>query len=129
MVACNYAGNENGPNFYFVGENPNYAEMAGRDCRPHNTVRGVAVPMQTRTVTLTRVRYWEGPHRFFMNRDGRFEDVLGGDGVPSRIRTVIAADLTMMGTRKSGIISGSRTDYSNAVAMAVGHRLTQDPPG
>ena len=40
-----FAGNENGPNFFFVGENPNYIEVAEDYgiADPYNTVRGVAI--------------------------------------------------------------------------------------
>ena len=60
---------------------------------PYNTVRGVAVLDADEDSDFDLVYgNWEGPHRFFMNRDGRFEDVPAAMEVPSRIRTVIAAD-------------------------------------
>ncbi len=91
-----FAGNENGPNFFFVGQNPNYQEVAASfgisDSR--ETVRGVAVLDADDDGRFDLVYgNWDGPHRLFLDRGDRFEDVAPAPMVtPSRIRTVIAAD-------------------------------------
>ena len=91
-----FAGNENGPNFFFTGTNPEYeniAELKGID-DPYETVRGVAVLDADEDGRLDLVYgNWDGPHRLFLQRDDRFENAVTDEmTVPSRIRTVIAAD-------------------------------------
>lgn len=91
-----FAGNENGPNFFFVGRNPDYQEVAldfGVADRL-NTVRGVAVLDANEDGQFDLVYgNWNGDHRLFLNEGDRFRDVAPAEmAVPSRIRTVIAAD-------------------------------------
>ena len=91
-----FAGNENGPNFFFTGNGARYQEIAatlGIDDR-FETVRGVAVLDADQDGQFDLVYgNWNGPHRLFLNRGERFENVTPSSmETPSRIRTVIAAD-------------------------------------
>ena len=91
-----FAGNENGPNFFFTGGSAQYQEVAairGIDDR-FETVRGVAVLDADEDGQFDLVYgNWNGPHRLFLNRGDRFENIAPSSmETPSRIRTVIAAD-------------------------------------
>jgi hypothetical protein len=91
-----FAGNENGPNFFFEGENPNYQNIAASlgIADPYETVRGVTVLDANEDGRFDLVYgNWNGPHRLFLDRESFFEDVTPpAMATPSRIRTVIAAD-------------------------------------
>lgn len=91
-----FAGNENGPNFFFVPSGNTYENVAADYgiADPFETVRGVAVLDADEDGHFDLVYgNWNGPHRLFLSRDGAFQDVATeAMAAPSRIRTVIAAD-------------------------------------
>lgn len=99
-----FAGNENGPNFFFTGGSAQYQEVAatrGIDDR-FETVRGVAVLDADEDGQFDLVYgNWNGPHRLFLNRGDRFENIAPSSmETPSRIRTVIAADFDNDGSEE-----------------------------
>lgn len=93
-----FAANENGPNFLFRNNGDGtFSEMARqakvRDPRNHG--RGIAI-LDANQDGFFDIVYgnWEGPHRMFV-RTGNvyFEDKMPKEmAIPSKIRTVIAAD-------------------------------------
>lgn len=91
-----FAGNENGPNFFFEGVNPNYRNNAASlgIADPYETVRGVTVLDANEDGRFDLVYgNWNGPHRLFIDGQDSFDDVTpAAMAEPSKIRTVIAAD-------------------------------------
>lgn len=93
-----FTGNEGGPNFLFVNrEDGTYEDIAGFSglSDPYQNARGVAV-LDANDDGLFDIicGNWEGSHRLFIQRvDGTFRDEASRDlAMPSRVRTVIAAD-------------------------------------
>lgn len=89
-------GNEGGPNFVFKnrgdGTFEEVAEALGLD-DPGRHARGIA-PVWLGDSFGIVVGNWEGPHRLFRRgEDGAFTDIATeAFAIPSRVRTVIAAD-------------------------------------
>jgi hypothetical protein len=92
-----FAGNENGANFLFRnngdGTFTNIADQAGVEDR-YEHVRGMAALHLGGDNMDVVYGNWEGAHRLLRNNDdGTFTDVASENmALPSRIRTVIAAD-------------------------------------
>lgn len=93
-----FAGNENGPNFLFRnsgdGTFEDVAPLVGLTDPDHHA-RGVAVLDATGSGVFDLViGNWEGSHRLYtQGRDGKWEDTAPPQmAIPSRVRTVIAAD-------------------------------------
>ena len=91
-----FAANERGENFLYYNNNGNFVELA-KDYAVDDTFqngRGTALSdiyYRGRLDILTS--NWEGPHRAFVLKDGKFADIADKTfSVPSRIRTVISAD-------------------------------------
>jgi hypothetical protein len=100
-----FAGNENGANFLFRnngdGSFTNVASEAGVEDR-YEHVRGVAA-LDTQGDRLDLVYgNWEGAHRLLSNNgNGTFMDIATADmALPTRIRTVIAADFDNDGVQE-----------------------------
>ncbi|MBL8165550.1 MAG: CRTAC1 family protein [Anaerolineae bacterium] len=93
-----FAGNEGGPNFLFLNrDDGTYEDVAGFSglSDPYENARGVAILDANDDGLFDIVcGNWEGPHRLFIQMvDGTFRDSAPRElAVPSRIRTVIAAD-------------------------------------
>ena len=99
-----FAGNEGGANFLFINRGGTFEERAARAgiADPAETVRGVAT-LDVNEDGLFDLVYgnWEGPHRLFIaqppTEDRDFvtyvDQAPAEMSLPSRIRTVIAADL------------------------------------
>jgi hypothetical protein len=93
-----FAGNEGGANFLFCNRGDGtFEELAselGLD-DPLQNVRGVSV-LDANDDGVFDLVYgnWEGPHRLYLHQPGgHFEDVAPPEmALPSRVRTVIAAD-------------------------------------
>ena len=89
-------GNEGGPNFLFQnrgdGTFAEVAEELGLD-DPRQHARGIAPVWMGDRFGLV-LGNWEGPHRLFApDGDGGFIDIASAEfAVPTRVRTVIAAD-------------------------------------
>ena len=91
-----FAANEWGENFLYYNNNGNFVELA-KDYAVDDTFqngRGTALSdiyYRGRLDILTS--NWEGPHRAFVLKDGKFVDIADKPfSAPSRIRTVISAD-------------------------------------
>ena len=93
-----FTGNEGGPNFLFCNRGDGTFEEMAQELGLHDpaqNVRGVAVLDANEDGLFDVVcGNWEGPHRLFIHHaDGHFEDAAPPEmAVPSRVRTVIAAD-------------------------------------
>ncbi len=93
-----FAGNEGGPNFLFCNRGDGTFEELATELGLHDPLqnaRGVAV-LDANDDGLFDLVYgnWEGPHRLFIHLPtGRFQDATPPEmALPSRVRTVIAAD-------------------------------------
>ena len=91
-----FAANERGKNFLYYNNNGNFVELA-KDYAVDDIFqngRGTALSdiyYRGRLDILTS--NWEGPHRAFVLKNGKFVDIADETfSTPSRIRTVISAD-------------------------------------
>ena len=93
-----FAGNEGGSNFLFCNRGDGKFEELATELGLHDSqqnARGVAVLDANEDGLFDLVcGNWEGQHRLFIHLpNGRFEDAAPPDmALPSRVRTVIAAD-------------------------------------
>jgi hypothetical protein len=119
-----FAGNENGANFFFVGDGAgsvtNQANAFGITDATY-TVRGAAVLDADLDGDFDLVYgNWNGTHRLWLRDGNTF--VLGTPGdmaVPSKIRTVIAADFDNDGTEE---IFWNNIDQPNRLFGRVGEK-------